>query len=71
MQTVWLEKKKEKWKNGNEALLFICSFEYSTLINFFLSNFTIQLHLMVHNVKLINFKKQSTSRICHIVFTRN
>lgn len=39
MQTVWLEKKKEKWKNGNEALLFICSFEYSTLINFFFVKF--------------------------------
>lgn len=57
MQTVWPEKQKEKWKNGNEALLFISSSEYSMLINIFLSIFTIQLHLMVHHVKLINFKK--------------
>lgn len=44
-------------KNGNEDLLFISSFEYSMLINIFLSIFVIQLHLVVHNVNLINFKK--------------
>lgn len=40
------EKKKEKWKNGNDALLFISSFDYSMWTNILLSIFTIQFHLM-------------------------
>lgn len=40
MQTVWPEK-KEKWKNGNDALMFvfISSLEYSMLVNIYFGNF--------------------------------